>query len=96
MPFNREAIEHIAHLARLGVESNPEAASIQEDLNRIVAMVDQISSANTDGIDPMAHPLKVAQRLRPDVVTEPNQRDTLLALATKTEAGLFLVPQVIE
>jgi aspartyl-tRNA(Asn)/glutamyl-tRNA(Gln) amidotransferase subunit C len=96
MPFNQEAIEQIAHLARLGVEHTLEAAAIQEDLNRIVAMVDQILSANTDGIEPMAHPLDIPQRLRADEVTETNQRDILIALSGKAEEGLFLVPQVIE
>jgi aspartyl-tRNA(Asn)/glutamyl-tRNA(Gln) amidotransferase subunit C len=96
MPITSEAIEHIAHLARLGVEHTPEAVSIQEDLNRIVAMVDQITSANTQGIEPMAHPYSASQRLRPDIITESSQRDILLALSSKAEAGLFLVPQVIE
>jgi len=96
MPFSKKAIEHIAHLARLGVEHTLEADPIQEDLNRIVAMVDQISSANTEGIEPMAHPFEAAQRLRPDDVTETNQQTQLLALSSQSEAGLFLVPQVIE
>lgn len=98
MPLNREVIDHIAHLARLGVSNAAEGDSIQNDLNRIVAMVDKISQANTDGITPVAHSLEIPQRLRPDVVSEPNQRDGLLALASPAEAeiGLFLVPQVIE
>jgi aspartyl-tRNA(Asn)/glutamyl-tRNA(Gln) amidotransferase subunit C len=96
MPITREAIESLAHLARLGVENTQDDASIQGDLSRIVAMVDQISAANTEGIEPMAHPLDTTQRLRSDVVTESNERDQLLALAPKAEAGLFLVPQVIE
>jgi aspartyl-tRNA(Asn)/glutamyl-tRNA(Gln) amidotransferase subunit C len=59
-------------------------------------MVDQISAANTDGVATMVHPLEVKQRFRADVVTEQDERHKLLALSNDTEAGLFLVPQVIE
>ena len=44
----------------------------------------------------MAHPLNMAQRLRPDVVTEPDGRAAFQAIAPATEAGLYLVPRVIE
>jgi len=44
----------------------------------------------------MAHPLDVAQRLRPDAVTEPDVREACLSQAPAAEAGLFLVPKVIE
>lgn len=96
MPFSQDAIEYIAHLARLKIENHQDNGGIQDDLNRIVAMVDQISAANTEDIEPMAHPLEMVQRLRPDEVTELNERDALLALAPKAEAGLFLVPTVLE
>lgn len=96
MPFSRDAIEYIAHLARLDIKETEDINSIQADLNKIVAMVNQITAANTDGIQPMAHPLEMVQRLRPDAVTEPNDRETLLALAPVSESGLFLVPTVLE
>ncbi len=96
MSFSREAILHLAHLARLSVENTGDDDSIQDDLNRIVTMVGQISAANTEGIEPMAHPLDTIQRLRLDIITETNEREILLALAPKTAAGLFLVPTVIE
>lgn len=96
MPFSRDAIEYITHLARLDIKHTQDVESIQADLNKIVAMVDQITAANTDGIQPMAHPLEMVQRLRPDAVSEPNERETLLALAPMSEAGLFLVPTVLE
>ena len=44
----------------------------------------------------MAHPLAAHQRLRPDAVTEVNQREAFQAIAPKTEAGVYLVPKVIE
>lgn len=47
-------------------------------------------------MEPMAHPLDAVQKLRPDVVTETNQRDAFQAIAPATEDGLYLVPKVIE
>ena len=49
-----------------------------------------------EGVEPLAHPTDMVQRLRADAVTEPDQRETLLAGAPKSERGLFLVPKVIE
>jgi aspartyl-tRNA(Asn)/glutamyl-tRNA(Gln) amidotransferase subunit C len=51
---------------------------------------------NTDGIEPMAHAVDVVQRLRADAVTEADRRDAYQAIAPETEAGLYLVPKVIE
>ncbi len=96
MPISRDAINYIAHLARLDIENSVDASALQTDLNQIVGMVDEISAANTEGIQPMAHPLESAQRLREDHVTESNEREKLMALAPLSEAGLFLVPTVIE
>ena len=44
----------------------------------------------------MAHPMDQAQRLRPDKITEENNRDKFMSIAPQTEDGLFLVPKVIE
>jgi aspartyl-tRNA(Asn)/glutamyl-tRNA(Gln) amidotransferase subunit C len=55
---------------------------------------------DTTGIEPMAHPVAAIQdvtlRLRPDVASEPNQRDLNQQSAPAVERGLFLVPKVIE
>jgi aspartyl-tRNA(Asn)/glutamyl-tRNA(Gln) amidotransferase subunit C len=44
----------------------------------------------------MAHPLDMAQRLRADEVSEYDQREYFQAMAPRVEAGLYLVPKVIE
>jgi aspartyl-tRNA(Asn)/glutamyl-tRNA(Gln) amidotransferase subunit C len=44
----------------------------------------------------MAHPLEMSQRLRPDEATEPDQRELFQTIAPQTEAGLYLVPRVVE
>jgi aspartyl-tRNA(Asn)/glutamyl-tRNA(Gln) amidotransferase subunit C len=44
----------------------------------------------------MAHPFDAATRMREDVVTETNERELMQSIAPATEAGLYLVPKVIE
>ena len=66
------------------------------NLNDILAMVDQLNQADTTDVSPMAHPLDMVQRLRPDAVSETDQRERFQALAPATERGLYRVPRVIE
>jgi len=58
--------------------------------------VEQLNGVDTTGVEPLAHPLEATQRLRPDVVTEGNNREHFQQVAPETESGLYLVPQVIE
>ena len=95
MSLQRADVEKIAHLARLAV-SDKELDSVATDLSRILGLVAQMNAVDTGGVVPMAHPLHMAQRLRADEVTEPDQREYFQAIAPLTEAGLYLVPKVIE
>jgi aspartyl-tRNA(Asn)/glutamyl-tRNA(Gln) amidotransferase subunit C len=90
-----EQIARLAHLARLEL-SAAEAAAMQQQLNDILAMVDQMSAVDTTGVAPMSHPQEVTQRLREDRVTEKDERTVFQAIAPKVEDGLYLVPKVIE
>ena len=95
MSISPEEVPKFAHLARLGIE--PDAiAGYAQNLSQIMALVAQMDEVDTQGVEPMAHPQDLVQRLRVDVVTEGNQRDSFQAVAPQTEAGLYLVPQVIE
>lgn len=95
MSLSPEQVTRIAHLARL--ELAPEdAAPVAADLSRIIDFVAQLGAAATEEVEPMAHPLNMQQRLRPDVVTEANQRECFQQNALTVEAGLYLVPRVIE
>ena len=68
-----------------------------ESLSAILAFVEQLAAAATEGVTPMAHPLEgQVQRLREDAVTESNRRDAYQANAPAVEAGLYLVPRVLE
>lgn len=95
MSLDKTDVEKIAHLARLAIDDKA-IPHYADNLNVILALFEQISAVDTKDIGPMAHPLDANQRLREDVVTETDQRDIFQAIAPKTEAGVYLVPQVIE
>jgi aspartyl-tRNA(Asn)/glutamyl-tRNA(Gln) amidotransferase subunit C len=95
MGLLRSDVEKIAHLARLAV--GPEqTARYTHDLSSILDLVAQMDAGDTKGVEPMAHPLHMTQRLRPDFPGEPNRRELFQAIAPLTEDGLYLVPKVIE
>lgn len=95
MTISREDIEKVAVLARIRVDDE-QVSALEKDLGNILDLVDQLGAADTDSVEPMAHPLDAVQRLRADEVTETNQREAFQAIAPATENGLYLVPRVIE
>jgi aspartyl-tRNA(Asn)/glutamyl-tRNA(Gln) amidotransferase subunit C len=95
MALERSDVEKIAHLARLGL-NDADIPDTTATLNNILGLIDQMQAVNTDGIEPLAHPLEATQRLRSDQVTERNQREAYQAIAPAVESGLYLVPKVIE
>lgn len=95
MALSTEDIKKIAHLARIEVSDSDAAATLTK-LTGILGLIEQMQAVNTEGIVPMSHSQDVAQRLREDVVTKTNQREAFQAIAPLTDAGLYLVPKVIE
>ena len=95
MSLSKDQVQHIAMLARLKLNEDEYAESV-EKLSKIVDFVDQLSQADTAGVIPMAHPLDMAQRLRPDAIVEADERDRFQENAAAVSDGLYLVPKVIE
>jgi aspartyl-tRNA(Asn)/glutamyl-tRNA(Gln) amidotransferase subunit C len=95
MSFSKQDVENIAHLARLAID-DADFSGYANNLSNILQLVEQMSAIDTTNVEPMAHPLDAVQRLRKDEVTESNQREHFQQVAPKTEAGLYLVPKVIE
>lgn len=96
MPLSPDDVRKVARLARLSIAES-EVATTLDTLNRTLGLVEQMGSLDTTGVEPMAHAHDVSLRLRPDAVTEPDdRRDALMANAPAAEKGLFLVPKVIE
>jgi aspartyl-tRNA(Asn)/glutamyl-tRNA(Gln) amidotransferase subunit C len=88
-------LDHLCRLAQLAL-NEAESQAVLGDLDRIIAMVDQMQSVATAGVEPLAHPLGSAARLRPDAVTEQVDRERFQALAPAAQDGLYLVPRVVE
>ena len=94
-------IQRIAHLARLELQPDEQAQALAK-INDFFAIVEQIRAVDTTGVEPLPHPVDalagtdIALRLRPDVASEPNQREANQRSAPAVERGLFLVPKVIE
>lgn len=88
-------VEKVARLARLAM-TGQEIQSAQAQLSNIFGLIAEMQAVDTSGIEPMSHSQDLSQRLREDIVTASNQREAFQAIAPQTEAGLYLVPQVIE
>ena len=99
MSLTSADIARIANLARLQLQPE-ESERMLTQINQFFDIVEQIRAIDTQGIEPLAHPMatvaEVALRLREDVASEPNQREANQASAPAVERGLFLVPKVIE
>ncbi len=95
MSLTLEQVRRVAHLARIDLSESEAAATVIE-LNGILGLIEQMQAVDTAGVEPMAHAQDVSQRLREDVVSEANRRVDYQAVSPDVEAGLFLVPKVIE
>ena len=95
MAISKNETLSIAHLARLSI-TDDELPSYSEELSKIIDLVEVMSSVDSTGVVPMAHPHHAIQRLRDDVVTESNNRDVYQQQSPIVENGLFLVPRVLE
>jgi aspartyl-tRNA(Asn)/glutamyl-tRNA(Gln) amidotransferase subunit C len=95
MPLTPADVTRIAKLARLELNAS-EAETTRNQLNAVFSIFEQLQAVDTTGIAPMTHPTSSRLRLRDDVISETNRRDDYQAMAPETEAGLYLVPKVIE
>lgn len=95
MSLTLDDVKKVARLARLAM-TEQEAQAAHAQLTNIFGLIEEMQAVDTSGIAPMSHAQDVTQRLREDKVTEGNQREKFQAIAPQVEAGLYLVPQVIE
>jgi len=95
MSLTEADVLRMAHLARIEIEAQ-EVAPMLGQLSNIMRLVEQMQAVDTDGVAPMAHSQDLSLRLREDRVTESDQHEAFQALAPQVEAGLYLVPKVIE
>ncbi|MGL4766651.1 MAG: Asp-tRNA(Asn)/Glu-tRNA(Gln) amidotransferase subunit GatC [Formosimonas sp.] len=99
MSITLDDVRKVARLAQLELAPSEEAQTLTH-LNNIFALVDQMAAIDTTGVEPLNHPIglihDMAQRLRPDAVTEADNRRANMANAPEQDADLFLVPKVID
>ena len=95
MSLSLADVHRIAHLARIEITEAQAAATLAQ-LSDIFAMIERMQQVNTDGVEPMAHPLGGSQRLRADVADAVIDRAANLQNAPAQHDGLFVVPKVIE
>lgn len=95
MSLKPEEVQKIAHLARLNL-SEKDVDQYATQLSRILDFIEQMNQTDTTHIDPLAHPLEIPQRLRKDVVTETDLHKKYQGIAPQVDAGLYLVPKVID
>lgn len=95
MALTLDDVKRVAHLARIEI-SEDAAARVLRDLESIFGLIEEMREVDVAGIEPMAHGQDVVLALREDRVTESDQRALLQSVAPQVEAGLYLVPKVIE
>ena len=95
MALSAQDVQRIATLARIEL-SDAERPQLLDELNAVFTLIGKLQAVDTSGVEPMAHAQASQLRLRPDVVTELDRRDDYQQVAPAVEAGLYLVPRVIE
>ena len=92
---NEIDVGHLTALARLAIHGDA-SAKIADDLQAIIAMIDTMQAVNTDGVEPLSHPLDTTARLRSDEVTEHPEPAHFQSGAPATADHYYLVPRVVE
>ncbi|HSN40031.1 MAG TPA: Asp-tRNA(Asn)/Glu-tRNA(Gln) amidotransferase subunit GatC [Burkholderiales bacterium] len=95
MALTLDDVKRVAHLARLAVD-DAEAQAALGQLSGIFRLIEQMQAVDVTGIVPMSHAQDIVLRLREDAVTEEDQHALFQSVAPQVEAGLYLVPKVIE
>lgn len=95
MSVDKDTVKRVAHLARIAV-SEAEAEALQGDLNTILGFVEQLNEVDVSGVEPMTSVIAMTMRQRPDIVTEGDLTEEVVANAPDRADGFFVVPKVVE
>ena len=95
MSVDAATVRRIAHLARIAV-TDAEVPHLQDELNAMLAFVEQLSEVDVEGVEPMTSVMPMEMKKRLDVVTDGEIADDIVRNAPATEAHFFLVPKVVE
>ena len=92
--LSRADVEHVAHLARLGLTAD-ELALLEGQLNHILEQYAKLAELNTDDIPPTAQTIELENILREDVVTPSLPVGMVLANASDAVDGYVVVPAIL-
>ncbi|MDB5648902.1 MAG: gatC [Hyphomicrobiales bacterium] len=95
MSVDQATVRRIAHLARIAVRDD-EVPHLQDELNAILAFVEELSAVDVSGVEPMTSVIPMRLPLRPDVVTDHAGADVVTANAPSSEDHFYVVPKVVE
>ena len=95
MKITEKEIEHVANLARLNLTPE-EKQKMTKELAEIINFADKLNELNTQGVEPTAHVLPMANVFRKDEVRSSFEREAILANAPTAEDGCIKVPKVVE
>ena len=93
--MDQQTIDKLLSLSKLSLLPDDREKLLQ-DLSSIVELVDFMQSIDTEGVEPLAHPLEVTQRLRSDEPDTCIDQEQYQAIAPEIRDGLYLVPRVVE
>jgi len=95
MSVDAATVRRIAQLARIAV-TETEVPHLQDELNAMLAFVEQLSEVNVDGVEPMTSVMPLEMKKRPDAVTDGEIAEDIVRNAPASEDHFFLVPKVVE
>jgi len=95
MSVDTTTVRRIAHLARIAVAED-EVEHLKNELNGILAFVEQLQEVNVEGVEPMTSVTPMAMKKREDVVDDGGIADDIVKNAPATEGHYFVVPKVVE
>lgn len=95
MNISRTEVEHVARLARLAL-GDAELDALTGEMNAILGYVEQLNRLQTDGIEPTAHAVPLANAFRTDDVRPSFSPEQAQANAPAPDPAGFRVPRVIE
>jgi aspartyl-tRNA(Asn)/glutamyl-tRNA(Gln) amidotransferase subunit C len=95
MSVDKATVKRVARLARIAV-SDEEADALKAELNTILGFVEQLNEVDVAGVEPMTSVTAMKMKMRPDVVTEGERADAVVANAPAREESFFVVPKVVE
>jgi aspartyl-tRNA(Asn)/glutamyl-tRNA(Gln) amidotransferase subunit C len=95
MSVDQATVRRIAHLARIAV-TDDEVPHLQNELNAILAFVEQLDEVDVAGVEPMTSVTPMAMKKRKDEVTDGFYPDRVTANAPASEDHFFMGPKVVE